>query len=77
MTDQTILLSDDQGNFTGEYESKIVCHTGEGKHHLAITVFIYNSKGETLIHRRKHVVFDDIWDNSKDIWQAFLGFNKS
>lgn len=72
MTDQTILLSDDQGNFTGEYESKIVCHTGEGKHHLAITVFIYNSKGETLIHRRKHLVFDDIWDNTGSTHQLHL-----
>ncbi len=72
MKDQTILLADEQGNFTGEYESKIVCHTGEGKHHLAITVFIYNSKGETLIHRRKHVVFDDIWDNTGSTHQLHL-----
>lgn len=64
MTDQVILLVDDKGNFTGEYESKIVCHTGDGKHHLAITVFIYNSKGQILIHRRKHQIFDNFWDNT-------------
>lgn len=72
MKDQTILLSDNEGNFTGEYESKIVCHTGVGKHHLAITVFIYNSKGEVLIHRRKHWVFDNFWDNTGSTHQLHL-----
>lgn len=64
MDDQTILLVDDDGNFKGEYESKIVCHTGDGKRHLAITVFIFNSSGEVLIHRRRHKVFDNFWDNT-------------
>lgn len=64
MIDQTILLADENGNFTGEYESKIVCHTGQGKHHLAISVFVYNSKGEILLQQRKHEVFDNLWDNT-------------
>jgi isopentenyl-diphosphate Delta-isomerase len=62
--DQTLLVVDDQGKFTGEYESKLVCHTGAGKHHLAITVFIYNSNGDILIHQRKHQIFDKFWDNT-------------
>lgn len=62
MDDQIILVSDNQGNFTGEYIPKEVGHTGEGKHHLAITVLLYNSKGQVLLQQRKHKVFDDIWD---------------
>lgn len=62
MDSQVILACDDKGNFQGEYIPKEVGHTGEGKRHLAITVLIYNSKGEVLLQRRKHKVFDDIWD---------------
>lgn len=76
MTDQTILLADDKGNFTGEYESKIVCHTGKGKHHLAISVFVYNSKGEILMQKRKHEVFDNIWDNTGATHQLHLESGK-
>lgn len=60
---QTILACDDQGNFL-EYIPKEVGHTGEGRRHLAITVLIYNSKGQVLLQRRKHKVFDNIWDFS-------------
>ncbi|MBI3103670.1 NUDIX domain-containing protein [Candidatus Daviesbacteria bacterium] len=58
---QIILACDDQGNFE-EYIPKMVGHTGQGRRHLAITVLIYNSKGEVLLQRRKHKVFDNIWD---------------
>lgn len=62
MNDQIILAVDEEGKFNGEYIPKMVGHTGEGKRHLAISVLIYNSKGEVLIQKRKHKVFDDIWD---------------
>lgn len=58
---QTILACDDQGNFL-EYIPKEVGHTGEGRRHLAVTVLIYNNRGEVLLQRRKHQVFDNIWD---------------
>lgn len=61
MDDQIILACDDNGKFL-EYISKSAGHTGKGKRHLAITVLIYNSKGEVLLQRRKHQVFDNIWD---------------
>lgn len=61
--DQVILACDDQGKFL-EYIPKEVGHTGEGKRHLAITVLLYNSKGQVLLQRRKHKVFDNIWDFS-------------
>ncbi len=59
---QIILAVDEKGDFKGEYIPKEVGHTGEGKRHLAITVLLFNSKGEVLLQRRKHRVFDDIWD---------------
>jgi len=62
MDNQIILAVDDNGKFSGEYIPKSVGHTGEGKRHLAITVLLYNSKGQVLLQRRKHTVFDNIWD---------------
>lgn len=62
MDDQIILACDEKGNFTGRYIPKAVGHTGVGKRHLAITVLIYNNKGEVLLQKRKHKVFDNIWD---------------
>lgn len=62
MDEQIILVVDDNGKFRGEYIPKSVGHTGAGKRHLAITVLLYNSTGEVLLQKRKHKVFDDIWD---------------
>ncbi len=62
MDEQIILGADENGNFTGEYFPKSEGHTGKGRHHLAITVQIYNSKGEVLLQKRKHKIFDNIWD---------------
>ena len=62
MDDQLIILCDENGRPTGDYCPKIVGHTGKGKLHLAITVLLYNDKDEVLLQRRKHKVFDDIWD---------------
>lgn len=59
--DQIVLACDDQGKFL-EYIPKKVGHTGQGKRHLAVTVLLYNSKGEVLLQKRKHQVFDNIWD---------------
>lgn len=59
---QIILACDGAGVFKGEYIPKEVGHIGEGKRHLAIAVILYNGKGQILLQRRKHQVFDDIWD---------------
>lgn len=61
MDEQIILAVDDEGKFQ-EYIKRSVGHTGEGRRHLAITVLIYNSKGKLLLQKRKHQVFDNIWD---------------
>lgn len=61
MSNQIIIVCDDQGNPTGEYIPKEVGHTGEGKKHFGVTVLLYNNKEEVLLQRRKHQVFDNIW----------------
>ncbi|MBI2596549.1 NUDIX domain-containing protein [Candidatus Daviesbacteria bacterium] len=58
---QIILACDDKGKFL-EYIPKKIGHTGEGRRHLAVTVLLYNNKGEVLLQKRKHQVFDNIWD---------------
>jgi len=62
MDKQIILAVDEDGKFSGEYIPKEVGHTGEGKRHLAITVLLYNNKGQVLLQKRKHKIFDNIWD---------------
>ena len=59
--DQIILACDDNGKFL-EYIPKEAGHTGEGRRHLGIAVLLYNSKGEVLLQKRKHQIFDNLWD---------------
>lgn len=59
--EQVILSVDDDGKFL-EYIPKELGHTGEGRRHLAITVLLSNSKGKVLLQKRKHKIFDNIWD---------------
>lgn len=58
---QFILACSDQGKFL-EYIPKEVGHTGNGKRHLAISVLLVNKKGQVLLQKRKHQIFDNIWD---------------
>lgn len=67
--EQTILEVDEEGNLTGKYVEKVAAHTGSGAPHLAITVFVYHSNGEVLLQKRKHDVFDDIWENTASTHQ--------
>lgn len=62
MTNQIIIVCDNEGNPTGEYIPKSEGITGEGKHHLAITVLLVNRQGKVLLQKRKHLVFDNLWD---------------
>lgn len=58
---QIILAVDDQGQFL-EYIPKEVGHRGKGRRHLAVTVLLQNSQGKVLLQKRKHQIFDNIWD---------------
>ncbi len=62
MSDQQVILAvDDNGSFL-EYIPKEVGHTGQGRRHLAIAVLLENSQGQVLLQKRKHQIFDNIWD---------------
>ena len=62
--DQIIIGANNDGTPTGEYFPRIVGHSGEGKHHFAISFFILNSKGELLLQKRKHKIYDNLWDTT-------------
>lgn len=59
---QIIIVCDDQGIPTGEYIPKKEGITGEGKKHLAVSVLLINGNNEVLLQKRKHLVFDNLWD---------------
>lgn len=71
MDAQIIQAVDEDGKFL-RYIPKEDGHKGEGIHHLAITVFLFNSKGELLLQKRKHKVFDNFWDNTASTHQLHL-----
>lgn len=59
---QVILISDKKGNHTGEYIDKDLAHTGLGRRHRAFVTLLFNSKGQVLLQKRKHRLFDGFWD---------------
>lgn len=62
---QIISAVDDYGKFL-EYIPRVVGHTGSGRKHLGITILVFNEKGQVLLQKRKHLVFDNIWCFSAD-----------
>lgn len=71
--DQILLACDDDGRFTGQYVRRDVAHSGDGHRHLAIAVLVANREGQLLLQRRKHEVFDDVWDISGATHPLWLG----
>ncbi len=65
MVEQIIQAVDEHGAFE-EYIPRSIGHTGEGRRHRAITALITNTKGELLLQKRKHRLFDNIWCFSAD-----------
>lgn len=63
MREQILILVDRQGRKQG-YAARSECHTGRGRHHRAFVIALYNGKGEILLQKRKHKVFNNIWDLS-------------
>lgn len=61
---QQLLLVDENDKFSGKYADKQSCHFGKGKHHRAFVVVIFNKKGEVLLQKRKHKLWDSYLDVS-------------
>lgn len=62
MAEQQLILVDENDKFLGKYAPKNQCHTGDGLHHRAFTIMILNKKGEVLLQKRKHKLWDGYWD---------------
>ena len=59
---QQLLLVDEDDNFAGLYADKQKCHYGKGLHHRAFVALLQNKKGEVLLQKRKHKLWDGYWD---------------
>lgn len=62
MREEQLLLVDKRDRFSGKYASKSQCHCGQGLHHRAFTVLIFNPKGQILLQKRRHQLWDRAWD---------------
>lgn len=62
MAEQQLILVDKNDRFLGKYAPKNQSHTGKGLRHRAFTILILNNKKEVLLQKRKHQVWDNVWD---------------
>ncbi|HBL51850.1 MAG: hypothetical protein A3D24_02985 [Candidatus Blackburnbacteria bacterium RIFCSPHIGHO2_02_FULL_39_13] len=58
---QTVILVDENDNFQG-YAPRHDAHTGNGLRHRAFVCFLINSQGEILLQKRKHWLWNNLWD---------------
>lgn len=59
--DQTIILVDDLDKFKG-YTTWREGHYGKGKRHRGFVVLLFDEAGNVYLQKRKHRVFDGLWD---------------
>ena len=59
---QLLFACDEDGRPTGEHVPRATAHSGEGLRHLAVVVVLRNGRGEILLQRRKHRLFNALWD---------------
>lgn len=63
-TGQTVILVDDNDKFLGRYAPRHKAHSGRGLHHRAFVCMIIDNKGRILLQKRKHWLWDNLWDLS-------------
>lgn len=63
--DELLILVDNADNVTG-YETKRSAHAGDGLLHRAFSIFLFNGRGEVLLHRRAtgKPLWPGYWTNS-------------
>jgi isopentenyl-diphosphate delta-isomerase type 1 len=62
MNRQEVIACDEQGRPTGAYLDRMEAHRGAGQRHLAIVALLVDEAGRVLVQRRKHPLFDGLWD---------------
>ncbi len=58
---QTLIVVDDEDNVV-HYASRTDCHAGDGLRHRGVAILLHNSQAEVLLQKRKHDLFDNLWD---------------
>lgn len=63
--DELLILVDGADNVTG-YETKADAHAGPGLLHRAFSIFLFNERGEVLVHQRapEKPLWPGFWTNS-------------
>jgi isopentenyl-diphosphate delta-isomerase len=63
--DELLILVDSADNVTG-YENKAEAHRGQGLLHRAFSIFLFNDRGDVLIHKRGATkpLWPGYWTNS-------------
>ena len=61
MGEETLLVVDDNDNFS-EYATRTECHTGDGRHHRAFVLLLYNKDKQILLQKRKSKLWNGYWD---------------
>ncbi len=60
---QTLIVVDSNDSFI-RYAPRYRCHTGTGLRHRAIAILLYNGKQQILLQKRRHKIFNNLWDLS-------------
>ena len=58
---QTLIVVDDNDEII-QYASRSICHRGNGLRHRGVAIWLHNSQAEILLQKRKHELFDQLWD---------------
>lgn len=61
MMDGSLILVDKNDKPLG-YDSREECHTGQGRRHRAFVMLLFDSNNNVILHKRKHRLFDGLWD---------------
>lgn len=56
-----LIVVDEKDNFV-RYAPREECHSGDGIHHRAFVILIFNKDKEILLQKRKHRLWDNYWD---------------
>lgn len=70
---QMVIVVDNKDKFLARYVPRHRAHKGEGVHHRAFVCFLINKKGEILLQKRKHWLWDNLWDVSAISHPLHLG----
>ena len=58
---QTLIVVDDHDEII-QSASRSLCHQGNGLLHRGVAIFLHNSQAAILLQKRKHELFDKLWD---------------